>query len=271
VPTVVVERVVSLLADADALRHEIETLNSAQLADLLTRLEDFDGHFQDDLAPAIPVLYQLIPRLPARASMLDVDPAMRVTRVVLRMLRGHSPTTVTTIVEDALEHLPLLSDRWSLIRLAGHVPDSGHELVSDSQAKRWENALVEAVLSAEPRELADEPDLSRLLGLAMSRQPDQTRAVAQRDVEDDDFLIRLLSGYKHEVRSDFARGVQLIWDKLVDLLGEELLVRRVGQLPDLPADADEDAIEMLRQARKYASNPQAAADELQEYRREYPG
>jgi hypothetical protein len=271
VPTTIVERVVAMLGDADALRQELERLNSSQLADLLTRLEDYEGRFPDELAPAIPVLYRQISRLPPRTGMLEVEPGMRVTRVVLRMLRGRPPSIVAKIVEQAATHLALLSDRWSLVRLVGHIDGSGHQLVSESQAKQSEDELVQAILGASPSDLAAEPDLPMLLRLVMSHEPAEASMFARHGAENDRFLLRLLSSSRHEVRSDFGRRLQLSWDMLAELLGEQLLVRRVSELPDPPAGTDEDTLEMLAQARRYAADPQAAARDLEEYRRHYPG
>jgi hypothetical protein len=202
--------------------------------------------------------------------MLDVDPSMRVTRVILRMLRGREAATVVEIVEQASANLTSLGDRWSLIRLVGHIPESGHMLVSEA-AKRWEDQLIKAILDATPEELSAELELGALLHLAASKEPDKVRRLARMGAEHDDFLLRLISTYRHEVRSDFGRRLQLSWDRLVELLGEGLLVRRVSQLPDPPAGTDHDTLELLAQARRYAADPAVAANDLEEYRRRYPG
>jgi hypothetical protein len=271
VPTPIVERVVGVLDDADALGHELKALNSLQLGDLLGRLEDYEGKFPDDVASAIPVLYQLTSRLPSRGGMFDVEPSMRVARVILRMLRGRDTPAVVKIVEQASANLASLGDRWSLIRLVGHIPETGHMLVSEIDAKRWEDELIKAILGATPEDISDEPELGALLHLATSREPDEVRKLARTGAEHDDFLLRLISTYRHEVRSDFGRRLQLSWDRLVELLGEDLLVRRVPQLPDPPAGTDQDTLELLAQARRYAADPAAAARDLADYRRRYPG
>jgi hypothetical protein len=203
--------------------------------------------------------------------MLDVDPSMRVTRVILRMLRGRDAATVVEIVEQASANLTSLGDRWSLIRLVGHLPESGHMLVSEAAAKRWEDELIKAILDATPEELSAEPELGALLHLAASKEPDEVRRLARTGAEHEHFLLRLVSTYRHEVRSDFGRRLQLSWDRLVELLGEDLLVRQVSQLPDPPADTDQDTLELLDQARRYAADPAVAASDLEEYRRRYPG
>jgi hypothetical protein len=269
VSTELVERALDRLSDADALRRELLALDATQLADLLTRLEDYEGTFPDDVAAAIPVLYQLISRLPARDGMWSIEPDMRVTRVVLRMFRNRNPAIVSEIVRQAIEQLPSLSDRWSLVRLVGHLESSGHRMVSESDAEAFESELVTMILTASAEQLADERDLSFLITLATDREPTETRAKLVRDVEHDGFLIALLLAYRGEVLSETGRHLQLRWDHLADLLGEPLLIRRVTELPELPEGVAADTLEMLTQARRYATNPGLATDELAEYRQRY--
>ncbi len=266
-----VERALSLFSDASALRRELEPLTATQLADLLTRLEDYESKFPAEVALAIPVLYQIIPRLPPPEGMFSVQPDMRVTRVVLRLLRNREQATVSGIVAQAIGQLPSLSDRWSLVRLVGHLDGSGHRLVSESEATILEDQLVTAILSASAQQLSAERDLSSLITLAINREPTEARTKVVLDVEDDGFLLGLIAGYRLEVRSDFGRHVQLQWDHLVNLVGQDLLIRRVKELPDPPEGTDADTLEMLSQARRYAANPEAAANELAEYRQRYDG
>jgi predicted KAP-like P-loop ATPase len=271
VSTELVQRALGLLSDAEAFRREIDRLDATQLADLLTRLEDYEGKFPVEVAPAIPVLYELIPRLPPREGMLSIEPDMRVTRVVLRLLANRESATVTEIVAQTIKHLPSLSDYWSLVRLVGHLEGGGHRLVSESEAELLEEQLVTAILNASAQQLAAERDLARLISLAIDRRPTEARANAIRDVADDGFLLGLIAGYCSEVRSDFGRRLQLQWDHLVALVGEELLIRRVKELPDPPEGTDADTLEMLAQARRYAADPEKAEQELAEYRGRYPG
>jgi predicted KAP-like P-loop ATPase len=271
VSTELVERALGLLSDAEAFRREIHRLDATQLADLLTRLEDYEGKFPVEVAPAIPVLYELIPRLPPREGMLSIEPDMRVTRVVLRLLANRESATVTEIVAQTIKHLPSLSDHWSLVRLVGHLEGSGHRLVSESEAELLEEQLVTAILNESAQQLAAERDLARLISLAIDRKPTEGRAKVVLDVEDDGFLLTLIAGYCGEVRSDMGRHLRLGWDHLADLVGEDLLIKRVTELPDPAGDTDADTLEMLAQARRHAAEPEKAAQELAEYRRHYPG
>ena len=271
VSTELVERALSLFSDPEALRREVEPLDATQLGGLLTRLEDYEGRFPAEVALAIPVLYELVPRLPPRDGMWSVEPEMRVTRVVLRLLRKLEREAVSQIVAQAIEGLPSFSDRWSLLRMVGYREDSGHQLIPESEAKLLEEQLVTAILAAPPGQLSTERDLARLISLASDRNQTDGQAKVIRDLEHDAFLLGLIAGYRREVRSDTGRHLQLRWDLLADLVGEELLIKRVKGLPDPPEGTDADTLEMLAQARRYAANPEVAGKELAEYRRRYDG
>jgi hypothetical protein len=269
-PTAVVERVAGLPTDADALRAELDALRSPQLADLFGRLEDFEGKFPDDVAPAIPVFYAMTERLLPRSGMFDAEPAVRVARVILRMLRGREQNAVFEIVIRAMGQLERLSDRWSLLELMSREGGEAEGLVSVSQANQLADELHSLIVQQSPRDLAIEPELPALLRLVESRQPGEGQALARNRAQDDLFTLRLLSTHIHEVRSERGRSVQLAWDTLADLLGEDLLAKRVGELPDPPTTADADTREMLAQARRYAADPRAAKHTLDEYRKRYP-
>jgi KAP family P-loop domain len=271
VPTPLVERVVGLLDSPEALRAELEGLSGSQLGDLLSRLEDYENEFPEGVGAALPVLYELSSRLPPPEGMFGIEPRMRVSRVVLRMLRNRDPAAVEKTVADALERIRLLSDRWSLVRLVGHREGSGSRLVSADDATRAERELVESVMAASAAQLAAEPELGRLISLVLDAEPAEAHAKFREDAENDEFLTALIAAHLHEVRSDTGRHIQLRWDLLTNLLGEDLLIRRVQALPDPPERRGADVLELVAQARRYAGDPESAARELQEYRRTYGG
>jgi hypothetical protein len=93
----------------------------------------------------------------------------------------------------------------------------------------------------------------------MDRTPNEGRRKIVLDVEDDGFLLALIAGYWGEVLSDTGRHLHLRWELLADLVGEALLIKRVKELPDPPEDADADTLQMLVQARRYATSPETAA------------
>ena len=83
-------------------------------------------------------------------------------------------------------------------------------------------------------------------------------------------LVALIRDFRREVRSSAGRHVDLRWDLLGELLGEDLLVRLVTELPDLGDAADEDVVSLVAQARAFAADPEAAANAMAEQREQYP-
>jgi hypothetical protein len=153
--------------------------------------------------------------------------------------------------------------------LVGHIESSGHKLVSEAQAQEWETQLLSWIISAPARALAAERDLGSLIAFAVHRSPEEIRSKVRRDAQDEGLLVALIAAHRGEVRSDAGRSLQLRWDHLVQLLGEDLLIQRVQELSDSPEGLDEDTALMIEQARRYAGNPEEASNELEEYRRRW--
>jgi predicted KAP-like P-loop ATPase len=271
VSTATVAQALAALGDEERLRSVVDDLSGQQLADLLARLESFEGQYPDDVAPAIPVVYEVTNRIPEDHSFFGVRPAMRVTRVILRLLRNLDQPTVVSVVERVLPSLNL-TDRLSLIHLVGHEKEAGHGLVDEAKASSWEDQLATEILHARPDTLAAEPALGSLFQHAKQRDPDAARAKAREAATaDPGVLIALIRDYRREVRNSAGRHVSLLWDRLVDLLDEDVLVRLVTALPQLDdnADADADTIVLVSQARAFAADPEAAARTMAEQRARY--
>jgi hypothetical protein len=270
VPASVVESVIGALDDREALVGLTSDLTPEQLADLLGRLEAFEGDFPQTVAPAVEVLYSLVERLPPREGFLGIDQRMRVGRVVLRVLRGRAQDEVAAIAEDVYEALSL-SDRWDLVRSLGYVDGAGHGLVSQADAESLEQRVYADVIAADADALGAERDLSLLLGMAGARDLPALRKRVRELVGSDAFLLALIAKVRQEVRSgDGGRSIQLNWDTLIELVGDEKLL--IGRIKELPVDLvleDPDAEFLLGQARRYSDDPKVAAEEMEEYRKRY--
>jgi predicted KAP-like P-loop ATPase len=269
VATATVQRALEALDDREYLERLIVELSDQQLPDLLSRLEAFEGDYPDDVAPAIPVLYEMTPRIPEDHSFFGVRPAMRVTRVILRLLRNRDSETITSTVERVLPSLNL-SDRLSLIHLVGHQQGVGHELVDATNASVWENRLTAEILAATPQALGAEPALGLLVHHLEQHDPDAAVAKVREATESDSaFLLALIRDVRREVRNSAGRHVSLLWDRLVDLVGEDALIRLITALPELDETADADTVELVSQARIFAADPEAAKRVMAEHRARY--
>ena len=165
VSAAVVDEALTALDDGDKLKSLTEALTDQQVSSLLSRLEAFEDSFPPNVAPAIPVLYEITRRLPDEPGVFGIRPSLRVARLVLRLLRNRGSQSVASIVQDALPALNL-SDREELINLVGYRDGVGHRLVDETVAAQLEETLVDQVLRAAPEALAAEPNLG---GLSVSR------------------------------------------------------------------------------------------------------
>ena len=237
-PVALVEDALENLEDRDALIGLLGELDDEQFESLLERLE----HYEDQLPSAHPevaieVFYNQQYRLERpRRHALDLSAEFRVPRIVLRLLRKLDEAQVVQAVAYALPNIRTLSDRGHLVRSVGYRENSGHKLVTEQEAKKLEDAILDEVLSADSSRLEAEPALLRLLFWARGERPDDTRHRVEQLLEDDTFLLALLRAAVHEVVSQnmgdaaVQRSYELEWESLTTLVSAELLADRVTRL-----------------------------------------
>jgi hypothetical protein len=104
-----------------------------------------------------------------------------------------------------------------------------------------------------------------------TRSAEEVTDWARARIDDPLFALTLITARRGEVRNAAGRHLQLSWDRLIDLLGEQTVVDLIEQLPD---DEDwaralsPDEMELLRQARVFAADPAAALRHMEDYRRQ---
>src|ERR1043166_555487 len=128
-----------------------------------------------------------------------------------------------------------LSERKELLDLVGWREKVGSRLVSRSTSAALESELQTAIVTAQASSLANERDLVWLLGFADDGDT-SVPARAASLAADDRFLVRLLRSALGD-RSGFGMGdvaqkheYTMAWEYLCELLGDELLVRRLDEL-----------------------------------------
>jgi predicted KAP-like P-loop ATPase len=221
------EQAFAVLTDAHQLAALFESYDLETLQDVISSLEAFEEDYPPEAAvPASQVLWNILPRLPERPRGMQSFGGSRlvVTRVVLRLLRRlDNPERVTEAVKEILPAVESLSSRLELITIVGHVEGAGHQLVSDEDAKAFEEALRADLVAATPDALAREQELVRLLyspkmfgGEVVTVDPGQKELVSA-----------VLLDARNEVRSQSMgsravhRTYQLHWDLLVELFVSE--------------------------------------------------
>lgn len=162
------ERVYAVLSDKQLLEEHINSLELDSLAGVISSLESFERDFPEtSVVPASTVLLNLIPRIPRaeRRGFFDFgDPELRVSRVVLRLLRRlDNESDVIEAVEEILPGLEALSAKLSVVSMVGHREGVGHRLIPEAEARRFEESLASEIAAADRSNLAKEWDLLHLL------------------------------------------------------------------------------------------------------------
>lgn len=251
------EQAFAVLTDADQLAALFESCDLETLEDVISSLEAFEEDYPPEAAvPASKVLWNVLPRLPERprGTLSLGGSRLVVTRVALRLLRRlDGPEEVAEAVKEILPAVESLSSRLELITMVGHVEGAGHKLVSDEDAKTFEEAFRADLVAAAPADLAREQEVGQLLyspkmfgGEIVTVDPGQRELVAA-----------VLIDARNEVRSQSVgsravhRRFHLHWDLLVELfLGEDNLKAAIEPLRDTD---DEELVAVIELVDKYLS------------------
>ena len=270
-PAVLVERAFKALEDREALSELLDGLDEGRLEEMLRRLEHYEHDFPTT-RPEIPVavLYNQQERLQrGKQHVFDLGAGYGVPRVVLRILRKLDEDAVARVVRAALPEIRTLSGRGDLIRMVGYREGSGERLVDEDTASQLEEALFDEILATDSQALGAERDLMRLLLWVHGAHTQETMTHVGHLIEDDDFLVQLLTAAGNEVigqslgDASVRRIYQLNWRALTALVPQEKLVERIQRLVD-PADGrelDARTAFAVEQARRYAENPAAAEED----------
>lgn len=268
-----VEEVFAAFEDEVRLRELLDGMTASQLDMMLSRLQHYEQDYPGDRPEiTIGVLLGYGALLQAelgesKAFGADVE----LSGVVYRLVRDLSPQRVEAVA-DAIPY-PDISGRWEVARMIGHRKGSGHRLVDEQVAERFEQATVDAVLAASAANLVDERDLAALMAIAYERAPDQLRERIVSWLLDDNFLVRLLSGHIIVSRSHtmgeaaVRRVVQLNWLRLVRLVDQETFAQRIREVDSqwVQVEFPEDSWTAWQQALHYAENPNAAEQDLRRF------
>lgn len=267
---------VKAMLEPDELRRQLQQTDDERLPALFSRIEDYEDELGIECAVSIPILYEQLPRLPDRAAgILDIDPEIRVTRVVYRIVKGHPSEAIAEAVEPVLSALPWISDRVGVLRTLGWKEDGARQLVEPAVLDRWARETADEASDRPADRLDGESNLGIVISLLGEfRDAEAVSEWVRARVSHIPFFLRLLTTYMGEVRSSAGRFTQLSWDRLADLLGEDLLVATVTKLPTGSATLNrltDDEREMISQARKLAADPDEAHRVMDDYRRRYGG
>jgi len=236
----------ALLGDQQQLTKYMRSLDSELLEDVIEGLEVFEAQFRPEhVVAGIVVLLNLLPDIPVRPrNMFDIGVAMRVARVVYRLLRSlPDGAAVERAVSEILPRLTLLSSKWEVIADVGHREGIGHRLVSEDSAKRLEENWRQQLRSAAVPQLARDPNLLRLFLAAGTDLP-----VGEQPPEppnDPGVTLGLLQSSRSEAlrqevgKRNVRREPRLAWDALEKVVGgAAVLNERVDTLLAIRGEID---------------------------------
>lgn len=243
VPARLVDEALERLTDRERLRELLDALSPSELMDLVERMNAcFEevpviaaGRDGDPARVALPVLLDLLPRLPEDTGMLTFSGSMVLIRAALRLLK-RLPTEEerADVIRAVITETRSLSARLILILVAGHRKDVGARLVAPDVAKALEDDLRKSLIELSPDAFPAETRTVRLADLLA--ETEEGRRALHELAEDNRVMLSMFVGSMGEIRgrSMGAAAVEvtktLAWDRLATYFGEEMLIRRTGEL-----------------------------------------
>jgi hypothetical protein len=243
VPARVVDEAMDHLVSREELQSIADALSPAELLDLIERMNqsleempvDVSALDRDPATVGLPVLMDLLPRLPEDTGMLGFGGSMVLMRAALRLLkRLPTPEAREEVVRAVLPEIRSLSARLTLLLVCGHRKDIGNGLVAADVATELENALRSELTARSAEDFAREPRTVRLADLLA--ETDDGKTALHDLAEDDRVMLSLFVGSVGEIRGRAIAAVAvevtktLAWDRLAIYFGEDMLIRRTAEL-----------------------------------------
>ncbi len=250
------ERAFEKMADLEEFNHYLRSLDPSRLEDVIASLEVFEDRFRaEHVVPGVVVLLNILPEIPERPlGMFDLGPELIVSRVVYRLIRSlQDHSRVEEAVRNIIRHLNTLYAKELLITMVGYQEGAGHKLVSKKAAENFEKEWRDEVRSASISTLIKEKGLLRILLLVKRGAGPEEPPLG---IPDSPFMtLALLQSaqvevYSQSMGSRFVRpSVRLAWDELVELYGNEDVLR--DRIEKLKSTHPEGADELLSLVDKY--------------------
>ena len=196
----------------------------------------------------VPVLLQLIPRLPRRTagSALFMDPVFSVLRPILVMVRKLDADQIAELVARVIEKSGTIYEAYSLLKLVGHEVTAGAKQILVSQDQYLKDKLRERIEAA-GTQLSDE---SRLLEVLIHTIPKRAAKPALDVLMEPAVAATVLASAISTTTSQTIVGKPtqavetygLHWDTLVEVFGGEDNLRSIAATLQTwtPARADAD-------------------------------
>ncbi|WP_034266562.1 P-loop NTPase fold protein [Actinospica robiniae] len=269
VPAALVTNAFEHLADRDGLRQIVDQCSSSELMDLLERLTrpiedlpfDSDDIEADPARTAIPVLMDLLPRLPEEDAVYGRRGTMTLMRVAVRLLRRMpEEQTRTGAFCAAIADVKTMSGRLILLAVAGHRENIGNALIDATVATELEDQLRGDLMALSPEDFASQDRIARLASFVA--ETDEGKSALHTFAENDRVIFALLADCVGSTRRQTigAAAVEttavLPWEQLLEWFGEETFLHRLAEVITAVANGTEISNEeaaALGLAAEYAS------------------
>ncbi len=261
IPTREIQDLVEALTDERELIRLLDSLDEQRFESSLVRLEDYEREFPAAAATvAVPVLLNRMGRLSSNWSgMFGFSPRFKATRVVLRLLRRiEDPTALSDCVSEMIKRVDSLSGQFELVEMVGHRESVGHKLISEEQARKLEDQLVDRLKSATAEDLRDEWNLFALslrpLDWVEGEEKSRLTSRLREHLADDGFVLTLLRTAVSYVHYNGHSEKRFSWDHMIRVFGEGIAdaVDRLAHSP-LGSCLSEYDQETVRLAQRYSS------------------
>lgn len=251
-PAAVVTETLEHLADRDGLRRLVDRCPSEELMDLIERLtrpiEDLPVDAEDIMADpartALPVLMDLLPRLPEEGAVFGRRGTMTLMRLALRLLRRIPEEQARTeAVRAAIAEIETISSRLILLAVSGHRENIGNALIDAAAATELEDQLRDELTALSPEDFASQDRIARLA--SFMAETDEGKSALRTFAENDRVILALLADCVGSTRRQTigAAAVEvtavLPWEQLLDWFGEETFLRRLAELITAVANGTE--------------------------------
>lgn len=234
-----VQEIFEAFGDAERLHVLLEAMDPDTLEHALERLLDYKNDYRpEDVEKAVPVLLNQMSRMREDSrSFMDFGASIKLERVVLQLVcKVEDPAAVARLVKIVSPRVETLSARMSLVKMVGHMQNTGHKLVTNDEGSLLESQFLTAMEHTPPQDFAYERDVVGLLYTAAKIDSEKGGALVQRLAERDEVFLAAVRKLRKKVHSITAGDLvsrareEFGWSTLCDLFGEDVARRRVDQL-----------------------------------------
>jgi KAP family P-loop domain len=270
VPARAVDEALSLLTRSAQLRQFLSSWSADELLDLIERMNpaieelpvDGNAMDKDPARIALPVLLDLLPKLPEDLGPFRPHGAMILMRPVHRFLqRIPDENARAAVVRSVFADTSRLSSRLMLLWVVGHRPNIGAALIDATVAAELEDELRGTLMTQAPGDLSAQDRIARLADLMAETQ--DGKAALRALAEDDRVMLALLVDCTGATRGrEFGAAAVTVtkvlpWEGLTGWFGEDMLLRRISEIlvavTDQGMEISEEELAALNLAASYAA------------------